>query len=53
MPQTALPFGRKAVLWTIRVVLGMMAFPAMVASVYAIVALRQKHSDGVVLFVVK
>ena len=52
MPQTALPFGRKAVLWTIRVVLGMMAFPALVVSVYAIVALRQKHSDGAVSLVV-
>ena len=52
MPQTALPFGRKAVLGTIRVVLGMMAFPAMVASVYAIVALRQKHSGGVASLVV-
>ena len=52
MPQTALPFGRKAVLWTIRVVLGMMAFPALVVSVYEIVALRQKHSDGAVSLVV-
>ena len=48
MPQTALPFGRKAVIWTIRVVLAMMVFPALVVSVYAIVTLRQKHSDGVV-----
>ena len=51
MPQTALPFGRKAVLWTIQVVLGVMAFPMLVVSVYAVVSLRQKHSDGVVLLV--
>ena len=52
MPQTVLPFGRKAVIWTIRVVLGMMVFPALVVSVYAIVTLRQKHSEGVVSLVV-
>ena len=52
MPQTALPFGRKAVLWTIRIVLGLMAFPSLVVSVYAIVALWQRNSEGVVsLFV--
>lgn len=51
MPQTTLPFGRNAVLWTIRVVLGVMAFPMLVVSVYAVVSLRQKQSDGVVLLV--
>ena len=52
MPQTALPFGHKAVIWTIRVVLGMLVFPVLVVSVYAIVTLRQKHSEGVVSLVV-
>ena len=51
MPQTALPLGRKAVLWTIRVVLGLMAFPTLVFTVYAIVESRQKHPSGLPLFV--